>query len=93
MKLPGELVVALRTSFPRASIEEEVLGSGAVWINIRLETAFVTIECSPRRGFGVSLVPDGDPGLGGHDRVFNDASEVLTYVQQLLQGKSRMGVT
>jgi len=88
MKSYGELVVALRATFPGAIIEEEGLASGVVWINIWLGTAFVTIECSPSRGFGVSLVPDGDSGFGGHDRVFNDASEVLAYVAQLLHGMS-----
>ena len=81
---PAELVVALRVSFPAATVKEEILGSGAVWISIWRGTDFVSIECSPALGFGVSLVSEEDPGFGGHDRVFSDASQVLAHVQQLL---------
>jgi hypothetical protein len=82
-----ELAAALAEILEGARIEQEVLGSGVVWINIWLGTQFVTVECSRTQGFGVSLVSDDDLGFGGHDRVFTDGSQVLAYVQQLLRSQ------
>lgn len=80
----SELARAIQAAFPSAKIEEQRLDSGVIWISIWLGGKFVSIECSPRLGFGVSLVADGDPGLTGHDRVLATPLDVLENVREIL---------
>ena len=83
----SELRNAIQETFPRARVEKEELDSGVVWINIWLGQTFVSVECSPSRGFGVSRVSDGDPGFSGHEHVFATSWEVLEHVRQLLSAE------
>jgi hypothetical protein len=53
-----------------------------VWID---ETdTFVVIRHSPVLGYRVARIRGDDPGFGGHDMVFNDVDEVVSFVGGLL---------
>ena len=88
-----EIASRLAVLFPDAHVAKTELPSGVVWIDLRRGNVFVTIECSLNEGYGVSLVNDGDPGFGGHDKVFSDPDDVVSRVEELLVGGESKAVS
>jgi hypothetical protein len=85
--MSSEIADGIRDRVPDVQIEEQMLPSGACWIDVRYRETMVTVECSLALGFGVSVV-ERDSSFEGHDRVFIRAEDVIGYVTSLLLRQS-----
>jgi hypothetical protein len=74
----------IRRRFPDATTTVTEFASGAVDIAIRRGGRLVVVQHADGLGYGVSLVPQGDEGPGGHDKTFGSMSEACDEVDALL---------
>lgn len=84
-----QLRAALRAEFQVAS--EKQFPSSNVWIDVVLASGeLVTIELT-KNDIGVSILEEGAPPFGGHDRAFVDPAEVLEFIRSAARSRAGVG--
>lgn len=71
----------LAARFPTLKITEDIHSDTKYWVNVYLNNCSLVIENIGERGFGISVVADGDLDFGGHDEIvkdFNNAIQAVT---------------
>jgi hypothetical protein len=91
MNFVQRLRTLLARKHPGATLVEQRLPSGNVWVDIHLNDVLFEIQYQPRNGYGVSEIrPPGPDGYGlGPDRHFSNFPDTLGHLERLLSREER----
>jgi len=95
-----QLAESIRQSFPSADlrITLPVRPGQAGWLDLSSNGASIAVEWRPKKGFGVSVLPDleEDPTSGlfeGPDRLFERRADAEKHILGLLHATARPSIT
>jgi hypothetical protein len=77
----------IQAEYPDAKVSVTAFPSGALTLDIDINSVSVEMAYTPNEGFGVSLVDATTAPFTGHDEVFPTFAEAKGYILQLV-GKS-----
>lgn len=83
MSVHEDLLLDLKRRWPDIEVRVHVLPKVA-WIDIRLDSKTLVIECSTDGVFGMSVVPDGSADIGGHDAEYTSRDDLVSAVETVL---------